>query len=232
LDAARVRGHIEADKANPARWRGQLQHVLPNPKKVRAPSHHAAMPIADLPAFFAKLPARPDVAPRALAFVIQTAARSGEALGMEWNEVDIDGATWTVPAGRMKAGKDHVVPLSDAAVAILRDQLKTRGKNAHVFPGARPTKPLSINALGAAMRRLGAGEFTVHGFRAAFRSWCADQGVAFEVAEACLAHAPGSEVVQAYQRSSMLERRRPVMAAWARHVTGESGKVVPFPKQA
>jgi integrase len=126
----------------------------------------------------------------------------------------------------MKAGKEHAVPLSDAAVAILRDQLRARGRNAHVFPGARPTKRLSINALGMAMKRLGAGEFTVHGFRAAFRSWCADQGVAFEVAEACLAHAPGNAVVQAYQRSAMLERRRPVMQAWARHLAGGSGKVV------
>jgi integrase len=224
-----VRGHIEPDKANPSRWRGQLQHVLPNPKKVSAPSHHAAMPYADLPAFFAsKLKASPDLVPRALAFAILTAARSGEVMGATWDEIDLDAATWTIPASRMKAGKAHSVPLSDAALEILREQLKARGKSKFVFPGARPAKPLSINALSMSMQRLGAGGFTVHGIRAAFRSWCADQGVAFEVAESALAHAPGNAVVQAYQRSSMLERRNPVMAAWARHLTGESGKVVPI----
>jgi integrase len=202
--------------------------VLPNPKKVSAPSHHAAMPYADLPAFFAMLKASPDTAPRALAFVVLTAARSGEVLGATWDEIDLDAKTWTVPASRMKAGKAHVVPLSDAAADILRDQLKARAKNAHVFPGDRPTKGLSINALAMALKRLGAGGVTVHGFRAAFRSWCADQGVAFEVAESALAHAPGNAVVQAYQRSSMVERRRPVMQAWARHLSGESGEVVPF----
>jgi integrase len=229
LDAARVRGHIEADKANPARWRGQLKHVLPDPKKISAPSHHAAMPYADLPAFFAMLKASPDTAPRALAFVVLTAARSGEVLGATWDEIDLDGATWTVPASRMKAGKAHSVPLSDAAVDVLRDQLKARAKNAHVFPGDRPTKGLSINALAMALKRLGAGGVTVHGMRAAFRSWCADQGVAFELAEAALAHAPGNAVVQAYQRSSMVERRRPVMQDWAAYLSGDaSDKVVPI----
>jgi integrase len=146
-----------------------------------------------------------------------------------WEEVDFDAPIWSIPANRMKMRKPHAVPLSDAAVEILRGQLKARGRNAHVFPGARPGTRLSINALAYVMRRLGAGEFTVHGFRAAFRSWCADQGVAFELAEAALAHAPGNAVVQAYQRSAMLERRRPVMQAWALFLAGGAeANVVPI----
>jgi integrase len=148
---------------------------------------------------------------------------------MPWDEVDFDAPTWSIPANRMKMRKPHAVPLSDAAVEILRGQLKARGRNAHVFPGARPTKGLSLNTLANVLRRLGAGEFTVHGFRSSFRSWCPDQGVAFELAEAALAHAPGNAVVQAYQRSAMLERRRPVMQAWASFLAGEGeGNVVPI----
>jgi integrase len=230
LDAARARGHIPADKANPARWRGQLQHLLPNPKKISAPTHHPAMPWRDVPAFFGTLKASPESAvAMALAFTILTAMRSKEVRLTAWDEIDLDAATWTIPADRMKMRKPHAVPLSDAAVEILRGQLKTRGKSKFVFPGARPAQPVSINALMTALRRRGAGEFTVHGMRAAFRSWCADQGVAFELAEAALAHAPGNAVVQAYQRSSMLDRRRPVMQAWTSFLAGGAeANVVPL----
>jgi integrase len=154
---------------------------------------------------------------------------------MRWDEVDLDPVkpVWTIPAARMKARKQHQVPLSDAAVAILRRQLEARGKSPEesrrfVFPGGRPTKPLSTNAFGMVMDRMGAGESTPHGFRAAFRSWCADKGVAFEVAESALAHT-SSSVVEAYQRSAMLERRRPVMQEWAAYLSGDaSDKVVPI----
>jgi len=229
LDAARARGHIPADKANPARWRGQLQHLLPNPKKISAPSHHSAMPWRDVPAFFAKLKASPErPTAMALAFAVLTAMRSKEVRLTPWAEIELDRAIWVIPAERMKMNKEHSVPLSDAAVEILRQQLKARGKSNFVFPGARPAQPLSINALMTALKRMGAGEFTVHGFRSSFRSWCADQGFAFELAEAALAHAPGNAVVQAYQRSAMLERRRPVMAAWADFLDSDaaSDKVV------
>ena len=158
-----------------------------------------------------------------------TAARSGETLGVTWDEIDFDTATWVVPASRMKRGKPHSVPLSGAAIAILRAQEAARGKNPYVFPGGRPRQPLSLMAMTMAMRRLGAGEFTVHGMRNAARSWMADNGVEFELAEACLAHAVGNAVVQAYQRSSMLERRRPVMSRWANFIGGaDASKVVPL----
>ena len=221
LASAQVAGHIDPNRPNPARWKGWLAEMLPNPKKVGERGHHAAMAYKDLPGFMARLTETPGVAAKALAFTTLTAARSGETLGMTWDEVDFDNATWTVPASRMKMQKRHSVPLSDAAVAILRAQEAARGKNPYVFPGARPRQPLSIMAMTMAMRRLAAGEFTVHGMRSAARSWMADNGVEFELAEACLAHTVGNASVQAYQRSSMLERRRPVMAKWSKFLSGE-----------
>lgn len=223
LASAQVRGHIDPDRPNPARWKGWLDQMLPNPKKVGARrGHHAAMPYANLPTFMAKLSETHGVAAKALAFTILTAARSGETLGATWDEIDFDEATWTVPASRMKMQKAHAVPLSDAAVAILRDLEAARGKSPYVFPGGRPRQPLSIMSMTMVMRRGGDGDWTVHGMRSAARSWMADNSVAFELAEACLAHAVGNAVAQAYQRSSMLERRRPVMQDWASFLTGKA----------
>ena len=190
---------------------------LANPKKIGERGHYAAVPYADLPAFMARLGREPGTVAKALAFIVLTAARSGETLGMTWDEVDLAAATWTIPASRMKAGKAHVVPLSDQAISILRGQYEMRGKNPHVFPSHLPRQALSSASLALVMRRLGTNA-TTHGMRASFRMWTADQGIAFEVAEACLAHTVGSAVVQAYQRSSMLERRRPAMEAWASYV--------------
>jgi integrase len=237
LDAARALGHIDENRANPARWKGHLDKLLPKRQRLTR-GHHAAMPYADLPAFMARLKTTPGVAALALRFTILTAARTNETLGMEWDEVAIDNGDglelWRVPASRIKMQRPHSVPLSPAAVAILRRQLEDRRKgNPFVFPGPVDRKgagrrPLSNMALAMLMRRMGEGEFTVHGMRAAFRSWAADTGVPFEVAEACLAHAPGNAVVQAYQRSQMVERRRPIMQAWADYLDGavETGKVL------
>jgi integrase len=155
-------------------------------------------------------------------FTILCIARTSETLGMIFDDVSFADAIWRNPASKMKMGKPHDVPLSDAALAILGYQMAQRGKSAFVFPGGRPRQPLSAMAMAMLMRRMGAGEFTVHGFRSAARSWMADNGVEFELAEACLAHTVGNAVVQAYQRSSMLERRRPVMQSWASFVTGET----------
>jgi integrase len=223
LSSAQVGGHIDPDRPNPARWKRWLDQMLPNPKKVgERRGHHAAMPYADLPAFMAKLAVTPGVASQALAFTILTCVRTGEALGATWDEISFDEAVWRVPSRRMKMAKPHDVPLSDAAVAILRTQeIRRTDRNDPVFPG-RPMRPLSNMAMAMLMRRLGAGDFTVHGMRSAARSWMADQGVAFELAEACLAHQVGNAVVQAYQRSSMLERRRPIMSAWASFLSGET----------
>jgi integrase len=232
LDAARARGHIDADRANPARWRGHLDHLLPNPKKVGGHGHHAAMPYADVPAFVAKLRGATGSVVKALEFLILTAARSVEVIGATWDEIDLDAKRWTVPGERMKMGKPHDVPLSDAAVELLREQLATRRpKQAHVFPGLRPGKPLSDPALAKRMGRMGADAYTVHGFRSAFRNWAGDSGVDFEIAEACLAHADGNSVTRAYLRSSMVARRRKVMSDWAAFLASEGAgatAVVPF----
>ena len=230
LASAQVDGHIHSDRTNPARWRGWLDRKLPNPKKIGERGHYTALPYADLPEFMARLGRETGTVAKALAFIVLTAARSGEALGMTWEEVDLATATWTIPASRMKAGKAHVVPLSDQAISILRGQYETRGKNPHVFPSHLPRQALWSASLALVLRRLGTNA-TTHGMRASFRMWAADQGIAFEVAEQCLAHAVGSAVVQAYQRSSMLERRRPVMDAWADFVTGKTN-VVPIKARA
>ena len=156
------------------------------------------------------------------------AANRGEVLKMTWDEISFDAATWTIPKERMKMGREHAVPLSDAALAILRDQHEARGKNPHVFPG-RPQRPLSAMAMSMLLKRMKV-DATVHGMRSSFRMWAADVAHApFEVAEQCLAHVTGNAVVQAYQRSSMLERRRPIMTAWADFVTGkDASNVVPL----
>lgn len=144
---------------------------------------------------------------------------------MTWDEVDLDAKLWTVPNERMKMGVEHVIPLSGAAVDLVHDQPATRrSPQAYVFPGARPGKPLSPSTLKKTMRRLGAGKFTVHGFRSSFRDWAGDTGIEFEVAEACLAHAVGNSVTRAYLRTTMLERRRKVMADWAAFLGGETGQ--------
>jgi integrase len=226
LAAAQVAGHIDADRPNPARWKGWLDQMLPKPKKLGARGHHAAMRYAELAAFMAQLAETEGAAASALAFTVLTVARSGETLGATWDEIDFKAATWIVPASRMKMGKPHSVPLSDAALDILLSQETARGKNPYVFPGGRPRQPLSVMAMTMVMRRLSAGEFTVHGMRSVARSWMADNGVEFELAEACLAHAVGNAAVQAYQRSSMLERRRPLMQSWANFVTGSENNVV------
>jgi integrase len=231
LDAARARGFIDENRANPARWRGHLDHLLPNPDKTGKHGHHAAMRYADVPAFMARLKDAEGIAVNALALAVLTAARTNEVLSLQWDEVDLDAKVWTVPAERMKMGKAHDVPLSDAAVAILRAQeAKRRPKQAHVFPGRTPGQRLSDPALAQTMRRTGGGESTVHGFRSAFRDWAGDRGVDFEIAEACLAHAVGNSVTRAYLRSSMIERRRVVMADWSAFVVGESAAatVIPF----
>jgi integrase len=238
IDAARALGHIDTDKANPARWKGHLDHLL-SKRRGLTRGHHPALAYADIPALMAKLRRSPGTAAKALMFTILTAARTGEVLGMQFNEIDFEAAVWTVPPDRTKMGKEHRVPLSDAALSILRAQEKGRGKKqVYVFEspiqqGAKVHRdtahhPLSGMAMRMVMQRLKVGEYTVHGTaRASFRSWCSDTGVAFEVAEASLAHVAGNDVVRAYQRSDLLERRRPVMTAWAEFLVGEvEAKVV------
>lgn len=225
--ASRVRGRIERvldyakargwrDGPNPALWRGHLSAVLPPAGKLKR-GHHGAMPWREVPAFMEELAARRGLAARALAFTILTAARSGEVRGATWEEIDLEEAIWTVPAERMKAGREHRVPLSNAALAILRDlPWCAEAPDALVFPGSKPGRPMSDMTLTAMLRRMGRDGLTVHGFRSSFSTWVTEQTDAtVEVREAALAHAPGDRVAAAYNRSDHFARRRALMEAWA-----------------
>lgn len=229
LDAAAARGLRSRD--NPARWRGHLANLLPARHKL-ARGHHAAMPFADVPEFLARLRKVEGVSARALELAILTAARSGEVLGARWDEIDIDARVWIVPAARMKAGRQHRVPLSERAAEILA-ALAAVKTGEHVFPGAKRGKPLSVMALAMVLRRMGVGEFTVHGFRSAFRDWAGERTrFPREVAEAALAHVVGDATERAYRRGDALEKRRELMDAWAAFCEPSSGNVVAIPARA
>jgi integrase len=241
--AARVRGRIEKvlDAAtskglrtgdNPARWRGHLNTILPKRRKDSF-THHAAMPYADVPAFMARLATLPGMSALALRFVILTAARTGEAIGARWSEIDLSARVWTVPAARMKAKREHRVPLSDAAMAILEhvQPLANGNPDAFIFPGPKPGKPLSNMAMDMLLRREKLG-ITVHGFRSSFRDWAGEEtSFPREVCEAALSHVVGDKSEQAYRRGDALQKRRALMDAWAGYLTAEpSSNVVSFKK--
>jgi integrase len=227
--ASRVRGRIEAvlDWAtvrnlrtgdNPARWRGHLEHVLPARARLAKPKHHAALAYSEVPAFMAALKQRDGVAARALEFTILTAARTGEVIGARWDEFDVGAKTWTVPAGRMKAAREHRVPLSDRAIEILTT-IPTEKGNPFVFIGPR-ARGLSNMAMSAVLRRMDRAEITVHGFRSTFRDWAAET-TAFpnHVVEMALAHVVGNKVEAAYRRGDLFDKRRRLMADWAKYAT-------------
>lgn len=212
LDATKARGFRDGE--NPARWRGHLDHLLPRQSKL-ARGHHAAMPYEDVAIFIAKLRARESLAALALELCILTAARSGEILGMRWSEIDFEKKIWTVPANRMKAGREHRVPLSLRATAILRELDKTKTGD-FVFPGQACGKPLSNMALEMLLRRMKVDYATVHGFRSSFRDWAGNvSNFPRELIETALAHVIGDKAEQAYRRSDALEKRRLLMDEWA-----------------
>jgi integrase len=238
LASAQVAGHINPDRPNPARWKGWLKHMLPEPKKLGKldrktgerikRSNHNPMPYRDVPAFMARLKETPGVAAKALMFTILTCARTSETLGMIWDEVSFGGAVWRVPGERMKMGEPHDVPLSEAALRILADQMGGLSKNPFVFPGGRPRQPLSTMAMAMLLRRMGAGEFTVHGMRSAFRDWATEvDRLEYATAERCLAHVIGSKAALSYDHSNRFELRQPAMERWAKYVEGKNN-VVPL----
>jgi integrase len=217
LDWARVRGHRTGD--NPARWTGNLAYALPSRAKAKPRGRHAALPFDAMPAFWRDLAAREGVGAEALRFAILTAARTGEAIGARWEEIDMDRATWTVPAARMKGGREHRVPLSRAALEILHEMGGPKNTGA-VFPGARPDKPLSNMALLMTLRRMNRADLTAHGFRSTFRDWAAETtNFPREAAEAALAHTIGDKVEAAYRRGDLFEKRRRLMDAWGSYCT-------------
>lgn len=226
LDAAKAHGLRSGE--NPARWRGHLDQLLPKRQRL-ARGHHAAMPYTDVATFIANLRARQATAALALEFAILTAARSGEVLGARWEEFDRDRAIWTVPADRMKAGREHRVPLSGRALAIVKVLYETRDRD-FIFAGYKEGKPLSGMSLEMLLRRMKIENVTVHGFRSTFRDWAAEcTNFTNEVCEAALAHVIGNKAEAAYRRGDLFEKRRKLMEAWAAYcATPRTGKIVAF----
>lgn len=212
-DSARARGLCAGQ--NPAAWKGHLDKLLP-PRTRASRGHFAAMPYADVPAFAKVLKARTDMGARALLFTILTACRSGEVRGATWGELDLDAKLWTIPAERMKARREHRVPLTAAMVEVLRAVMpKDPAPDEYVFPGAKAGKPLSDMTLTALLRRENMG-VTAHGFRSSFRDWAAEETHhAHAVAEMALAHTIGNAVEAAYRRGDLLEKRRALMQDWS-----------------
>lgn len=223
LDAAKARGHRSGE--NSARWRGHLDQLLPKRQRLSR-GHHKALPYEALPAFMADLPDRDAIAARALEFLILTAARSGEVLGTRLDEIDIEKRVWIIPADRMKAGREHRVPLSPRAIKIV-EAMQALGGGPYLFPGPKPEAPLSSMAMAMLLRRM-KSDVTVHGFRSTFRDWASETtGFSHEVCEMALAHTISNKAEAAYRRGDLFDKRRKLMEAWAGYcASAVSDKVV------
>jgi integrase len=228
--AKRLRGRIEAilDYAtvaeyrtgpNPARWRGHLSHLLAKPNAIRPVTHHAALPYAQLADFMVALRRQEGIGARALELLILTVCRTSEVLGARWSEVNLADKLWTIPAERMKAGKEHIVPLSPPAVEILQ-ALKpgAHDPDDYVFPGRQRKKPLSNMTFLMTTRRMGRADLTVHGFRSTFRDWAGDRtNFDRQTIELALAHGTSDKTEAAYRRSTALDKRTQLMRHWAEY---------------
>jgi integrase len=205
-----------------------LEHALPAKAKIAKTEHHAALPYAEVATFMAKLRQDTSAAARCLEFIVLTGARLAEATGAMWSEIDFEARTWIVPASRMKGGREHRVPLSDGALAVLEAMRAIRMSD-FVFPGMRHGQPVGSRTIQDLVKELG-GEITVHGFRSSFRDWAAERtNFPREVAEMALAHAIPDAVEAAYRRGDLFDKRRKLMDAWAAYcvkVETDAGKVV------
>lgn len=232
LDAAKAKGLRTGE--NPARWRGHLALLLPKRRRLTK-GHHPAMPYPDLPAFMGELRDRSGVSPRALEFTILTAARTGETRFATFREFDLDAAVWTIPATRMKMGREHRIPLAPRAVEIVREMwLDGMSRTALVFPGMKVGKAMSDGTMTAVLRRMGRDTYSVHGFRSTFKDWAEDTtNFSNGVIEAALAHLFGDGTERAYRRGDALVKRRRLMEAWAGYCARPNvrqGVVTPFTK--
>jgi integrase len=214
LNYAKAAGFRAGD--NPAQWSGHLKDLLPS-NGGKDVEHLAALPYSELPSFMAALREGSGVAARAMEFCVLTAARTGETIGATWDEIDLKAKTWTVPAARMKMGKEHKVPLSARAIEILQ-ALPREANNPHVFVGQKQGEGLSNTAMTATLKRMGRSDITMHGFRSTFRTWSSEQ-TAFphEVCEQALAHTIANQVERAYRRGSLFDKRKQLMDAWAKY---------------
>ena len=229
LDAAKAKGLRSGE--NPARWRGHLDQLLPKRQRLSR-GHHAALPYDAVPEFMADLRTRTGIAARALEFAILTAARSGEVLGVRRSEIDIGKKLWAIPAARMKAAREHRVPLSPRALEIV-EEMQALGAEGLLFPGPKPGAVLSSMAMAMLLRRMKA-EITVHGFRSTFRDWASEAtGFPHEVCEMALAHTIGNKAEAAYRRGDLFDKRRKLMEAWATYcAAAKTEKVVTLRKVA
>jgi integrase len=226
--ASRLRGRIEMildwakvsgfrDGENPARWRGHLNHLLPRRTKVRAIVHYRALPYAEIGAFMSRLRANDSITAQCLVFIILTAARLSEGRLATWGEIDFESKTWTLSAARMKARKQHKVPLSSLAIELLKE-MRAICRGDFIFHGMREGQPVSQTMVLMLTRQCAGTRVSVHGFRSTFRDWAAEQtSFPREVAEMALAHGVGSDVERAYRRGDLFEKRGQLMESWARH---------------
>ena len=218
LDWSKARGYREGD--NPARWRGHVANLLPKRSKVRAIVHHPALPFGEIAAFMAELRKRQGIAAEALQFLILTATRTAETLGCQFSEIDLEKRLWVLPAVRMKAAREHRVPLSDAAIAVLERMAAIKMSN-FIFPGQSSGQGLSNMAMSVVLKRMGRSGLTVHGFRSCFSDWAAEcTDFPREVREAALAHVTGNKVETAYRRGDLFAKRAELMNQWAAHCDG------------
>lgn len=215
LEWAKTSGHRTGE--NPARWKGHLSNLLSAKKKTQKVKHHAALPYGQINAFINDLRLQGGDAVKALELLILTGVRTGEMIGARWDEFDREQALWTIPASRMKMEKEHRVPLSDRAIAII-DEMAQMRRGEHVFASRVVGRPISNMAMATVLRRMGRDDITVHGFRSSFRTWAgAETNIPREIAEAALAHDIRTEVEAAYQRGDLLDKRRGLMELWANY---------------
>lgn len=217
-DYGKARNYVEGE--NPARLKGHLDKLLPNTAKVKRVRHFAALPYKDVGKFVKDLRSRTGYSALGLEFLIFTAARTGEVIGAKWNEIDFEKAVWVIPAGRMKAGSEHRVPLCERAIEILRSITSNRHPDDYVFTGWKRNTGLSNNAFLALLKKMGRSDITAHGFRSCFRDWAAEEAYQFsnETIELALAHTITNKVEAAYRRGDQLERRRELMAEWGKFI--------------
>ena len=217
-DWAQARKYVEGE--NPARLRGHLDKILAKTAKVKRIRHHAALPYKQIAKFITKLREHKGSSALALEFMILTAARTGEVRGAKWQEIDLSAKVWTIPADRMKAGKEHRVPLCNRVIQILNSMKSNRNLDEFVFAGWKAGTGLSDGAMLALLRKMDLGPYTPHGFRSTFRDWAAEEAHQFsnETVELALAHTIKNQTEAAYRRGDQLERRRELMSAWQKHI--------------
>jgi integrase len=231
LSAATAAWHRKPDAANPARWKGHLEHLLPKTRrkgKVKGP--HSSLPYEELPAFMGRLARIDSTSARMLETTILTCARTSEIINMRWSDIDLESALWCVPRELMKMDRDHIVPLPRRVMAYLRSTYPARiSDDGFVFPGRERGEAMSNMAMLELLKDMGRTDITVHGFRSTFKTWCDEEtNFSNQAVEFCVAHVPGDEAEKAYRRRSMLAKRRQIMEAWAAFATKPLAKVIPI----